>query len=220
MAYVTNQASPQSWQGTPRAGAAPAITMTLLRVVVGVIMMVHGFQKLTDIDGFQAHVAQLGMPLPATFALLAIAAEFLGGLGLIVGLLTRVAAFGVFCTMAIAVFVVHWDNGLLASNKGFEYPLTLLCAALFFVASGAGPLSLDAWLGRFLGKRVASVPHTPDPMYERPVVAPVVAPVSAVKATDAEVINSVDEASMGSFVASDPPARSAHSLRDHIRPPR
>src|SRR5687768_2649146 len=103
-------------------GSATAVTMTILRVVVGVIMTVHGFQKLSDLGATEANFANMGMPLPAVAVLLATAGEFLGGLGLIFGLLTRIAAFGVFCTMAVAVFFVHLTNGLLASNNGFEYP--------------------------------------------------------------------------------------------------
>lgn len=182
--------------------SATALTMTILRVAVGVIMTVHGFQKLTDLAATEANFANMGIPLPAVSALLATAGEFLGGLGLIVGLLTRIAAFGVFCTMAVAVFVVHLPNGLLASNNGFEYPLTLLCAAFFFIAAGAGPFSLDAWLGRVIGARhkqlalqSATVIVTPAPHHD-------------------EVIDAVDEAGEESFPASDPPARSAHSQRD------
>jgi putative oxidoreductase len=109
-----------------------------------------------NIDGLQAHIAQLGMPMPATFGMLAIAAEFLGGLGLIAGLLTRIAAFGVFCTMAVAIYLVHLPHGLMASNNGFELPLLLLCSALFFIASGAGPFSVDAWLGSLVHRRRAT----------------------------------------------------------------
>jgi putative oxidoreductase len=165
--------APTTYERTyERVGVAPAITMTILRVAVGVIMVAHGAQKLLDVDAWQANVDKLGMPMPATFALLAIAAEFLGGLGLIAGLLTRIAAFGAFCTMAVAIYLVHLPHGLMNSNNGFEYPLTLACTMLFFIASGAGPYSLDAWFGRMLHRRrdarvVASEPVLID---ERPAI--------------------------------------------------
>jgi putative oxidoreductase len=187
-------------------GSATALTMTILRVVAGVIMTVHGFQKLSDLAATERNFADMGMPWPAVMVLLATAGEFLCGLGLIFGLLTRIAAFGVFCTMAVAVFFVHLPNGLLASNNGFEYPLTLMCAALFFIAAGGGPISLDAWFGRFMGDRRA-----------RPALQSATVIVTPAPHDEHYEPDSVDEAGEGSFPASDPPARAAHSLRDPIR---
>jgi len=191
----------------PFPDAVTGFAMLMLRVAVGVIMTVHGFQKLTDIPAWQSQVESLGMPLPSLFALFAIAGEFLGGLGLIFGLLTRIAAFGVFCSMATAIVLVHLPHGLLAKDNGFEYPLTLLCSAFFFIAAGAGPVSLDAWFGRFLHHR-ASRPA---------VVQPMPAPVRIVSRPSERALDPIDEAGEESFPASDPPARSAHSLRDHVR---
>lgn len=190
-------------------GTATALTMTILRVTIGVIMAVHGFQKLTDLAATESNFANMGMPWPAVSALLATAGEFLGGLGLIAGLLTRIAAFGVFCTMAVAVFFVHLPNGLLASNNGFEYPLTLMCTAFFFIAAGGGPISLDAWLGRFTRERRAR------PALQSATV--IVTPAPHDEHDDRHGPDAVDEAGQESFPASDPPARSAHSQRDHLR---
>lgn len=125
--------------------------LTLLRATVGVIMATHGWMKLTDIAGTQRGFEQIGIPLPGVAAYLATVAEFLGGLGLIVGLLTPIAAFGVLVVMLVAIFAVHWPNGLLAQRGGFEYPLVLAAVALFFMLRGAGPLSMDAWLARRRG---------------------------------------------------------------------
>ncbi len=122
------------------------LTWTLLRVVVGLIMAVHGWMKAEDITAWAGNLEAMGVPLPTLNAYLSIAGELLGGLGLMVGLLTPVAALGVVGTMAVAVFVVHFPNGLLAQKNGFEYPLTLLCAGLFFLVNGAGSWSLDAWI--------------------------------------------------------------------------
>lgn len=116
---------------------------TILRVVVGFIMAAHGWQKVQDVGAFAGNLEQMGFPLPLFNAYLATAGELLGGLGLMLGLITRLAAFGVFATMAVAVFGVHLPNGLFAKDGGFEYPITLLVVALFFMANGAGPYSLD-----------------------------------------------------------------------------
>jgi len=96
------------------------------------------------------------MGIPAAFALLAIAAEFLGSLGLFVGLLARVAAFGIFCEMAVAVAMVHskvgffmnWFGQMPAGNEGFEYHILAMALAYAVMVRGAGPVSLDRILSR------------------------------------------------------------------------
>jgi putative oxidoreductase len=135
----------------PTQRAAEISAVTLLRVVVGVIMIAHGWQKLMDYGGWHAQVVQLGIPVPDVTAALGLAGELLGGAGLLLGCLTRIAAFGVFATMAVAILSVHLRNGLLMQNNGFEFPLVLLCSALYFLAAGAGPISIDALIG--LGAR-------------------------------------------------------------------
>lgn len=150
-----------------------ASTYTLLRVVVGVVMTAHGSQKLLDLAAFRAQVSQLGIPFPEIAAPLAMAGEFLGGLGLIVGLLTPIAALGVLATMIVAILSVHIGNGLFAQNGGFEYPLTLASAALCFLVNGAGPFSFDAVLARGVGKsRNLKLFDGRDPLFEPGVSRP------------------------------------------------
>ena len=117
--------------------------LTALRVSTGIVMIVHGWMKATDYSGWVSNVGSMGMPLPEVMAPLAIAGELGGGVGLLLGLLTPLAALGVLSTMAFAIGFVHLGNGLLAKNGGFEYPLTIAMVSLFFVARGAGPISLD-----------------------------------------------------------------------------
>jgi putative oxidoreductase len=87
--------------------------------------------------------------IPASFAVLAIAAEFLGGLGLIFGLFTRVAAFGIFCNMAVAVAMIHHQFGLFMNwtgtqkEEGFEFHLLALAITVFLMIRGAGAVSAD-----------------------------------------------------------------------------
>ncbi|MCA9592438.1 MAG: DoxX family protein [Myxococcales bacterium] len=120
--------------------------MTILRIAAGTIMVAHGVQKLADPGMFTQAFASFGIPLPGLAVWLAIAGELAGGLGLLLGFLTRIAALGPLCTMLVAIASVHLGNGLFAANNGWEYPLTMLLVALVFVFRGAGPVSVDAML--------------------------------------------------------------------------
>src|SRR5260370_35101229 len=86
--------------------------ITILRLVLGVVFFAHGAQKALGWFGGYGFSGTMGfftgmMHIPAVFAFLAISAEFFGGLGLIFGLFTRVAAFGIFCNMLVAVALLH-----------------------------------------------------------------------------------------------------------------
>jgi putative oxidoreductase len=92
------------------------------------------------------------MHIPAPVAFLAIAAEFFGGLGLIFGLLTRVASFGIFCNMVVAVAMVHRQFGLFMNwtgtqkGEGYEYHFLVLAISAFLMIRGAGAASVDRML--------------------------------------------------------------------------
>ena len=128
--------------------AGAQLALAALRAAVGIIMVVHGWAKLTNLAGTAQSFDQLGMPAPQELVYLAIAGELFGGLGMAAGLLTRIAALGPFCTMLVAIFTVHAHHGLLAKNGGFEYPLVLLLVSGFFAVNGGGRFSLDAALDR------------------------------------------------------------------------
>jgi len=132
---------------------AVAGALMVLRVGVGAIFTVHGWAKLSDIAGTTQSFEHLALPAPQFLVYLAIAGELLGGLGLLVGLLTRVAALGPMCTMLVAILTVHLGHGLLAKNGGYEYPLVLLLVSGFFVVTGAGPWSVDALLQKRAERR-------------------------------------------------------------------
>src|SRR5580698_9225309 len=88
----------------------------IVRLVLGVIFFAHGAQKMLGWFGGYGFTGTMGfftgvMHIPAPFAFLAIAAEFFGGLGLILGFLTRIAAFGIAVNMVVAVVMVHSSNG-------------------------------------------------------------------------------------------------------------
>jgi putative oxidoreductase len=137
--------------------------LTLLRVGVGLILVAHGWQKLSDVSGTIQAFAAMGVPAPAVATWLAIAGEFFGGLGLALGLLTPLSALGTGLVMVFAIAFVHMGKGLFAQQGGWEYPLTLLLVSVFFIARGAGPISADEVLRQARAGRT----RTPPPFVER-----------------------------------------------------
>jgi putative oxidoreductase len=127
---------------------AATLALTVLRVAVGAILVAHGWEKLSDIQGTAASFARLGIPAPEVSVYLAILGELFGGLGLALGALTPLAAMGPVLVLAGAIWFVHRDSGLFNRNGGWEFPLTLLLVSLYFAVHGAGPLSVDALVAR------------------------------------------------------------------------
>lgn len=127
-----------------------------LRVPVGIIFAAHGAQKLfgwfggNGLEGTGAWMESIGLTPGVVMALLAGSAEFFGGVALILGLLTRPAAAALSFAMLIAIFSVHFQNGLFLSNNGYEFGLALLAASVALLFSGAGKLSVDAIVNRKL----------------------------------------------------------------------
>lgn len=127
--------------------------ITLLRLTLGVIFFAHGAQKMLGWFGGYGYSGTMhaftGSGVPVPLAFLAIAAEFFGGLGLIFGLLGRVAAFGIGANMVVAIATVHAKNGLFMNwygnqkGEGFEYHLLVLAIVLAIIIRGSGALSLD-----------------------------------------------------------------------------
>jgi putative oxidoreductase len=132
-----------------RNRAASVLALTLLRVAVGGIFVVHGAMKLDDVAGTAAGFAKAGIPAPEVMVYFAILGELFGGLGLLLGALTPLAAMGPVLVMAGAIWFVHRGHGMLNQNHGWEWPLTLLLVALFFAAHGPGPISVDELAARF-----------------------------------------------------------------------
>ncbi len=127
--------------------------ITLMRLVLGVIFFAHGAQKMLGWFGGYAYAGTMhfftASGIPAPLAFLAIAAEFFGSLGLIFGLLGRVAAFGISVNMLVAIAAVHAKNGLFMNwagnqrGEGFEYHLLVLAITLAIIIRGSGAFSLD-----------------------------------------------------------------------------
>ena len=130
------------------------VVVFILRILLGIVFFPHGMQKLFGWFGGYGFTASLGfftgkMGIPAVFAFLAIMAEGLGSIGLIVGLLTRVAAFGIAVNMAVAVYMIHWQNGFFMNwfgnqkGEGFEYHILVIAIAVVLMIRGGGKWSID-----------------------------------------------------------------------------
>ena len=131
----------------------------ILRLVLGIVFFAHGAQKLLGWfggPGFSGTIAMFSgyLHIPAPLAFLAIAAEFFGGLGLILGFLTRIAAFGISVNMLVAVAIVHRSFGFFMNwtgsqkGEGFEYHLLVLAITAYLMIRGAGALSVDRAIAR------------------------------------------------------------------------
>jgi putative oxidoreductase len=123
--------------------------ITVLRIIVGIIFMAHGSQKLFGmfggygLEGTGQYMASLGLNPGYLMALLSGSAEFFGGLALFLGLLARPAAVVLIVMLVVAILSVHIHNGLFMANNGFEFGLALLGAAIAVLIEGAGRVSLD-----------------------------------------------------------------------------
>lgn len=126
----------------------------LLRLALGLVMFPHGAQKMLGWFGGYGFTGTMGfftgtMGIPAVFAFLAILAEFAGALGLISGLLTRIAAFGIASVMTVAVLTSHLGNGFFMNwmgnqkGEGFEYHILAIALAVAVMIRGGGAYSID-----------------------------------------------------------------------------
>ena len=121
--------------------------MLPLRIVVGLVFLMHGAQKLFVFGpgGTADIMGKLGLPLPLVSATVVIAVELLGGLAILLGVFARVAGALLAFEMVIAILVARVHGGFFAPY-GYEFELTLLGASLTFALNGPGRMSLeDIW---------------------------------------------------------------------------
>lgn len=134
---------------TPKSPA-----LAVVRVALGVVTFAHGAQKALGWFGGNGPSGTIGffdqaLGVPAALTVLVIAAEFLGGLGLIVGALGRVAAAGVIAVMLGAVGLVHFQNGFFMNwsgqqaGQGFEFHFLVIAMAVAVMLRGSGAFSVD-----------------------------------------------------------------------------
>ena len=117
------------------------LALLLMRLTLGAIMVVHGYHK---VFGGLHHHAQMvaGLGLPAWLGYVSSFTEFLGGLLVLAGLFTRAAAFAICINLAVAIWKVHWHNGL-TGDHGIEFPLTAATLAFALIFFGGGPVAMD-----------------------------------------------------------------------------
>ena len=156
-----------------------ALAPTLVRVGVGSAMVVNGAGKVfgigpraVGIDAFAAYLASLGLPAPMFFSWAAALAEFGGGLLLLLGLFTRVAALFIAVTMLVAALLVHVPSGFPTTSVGTaytigEYTWVLIATSVSLIISGPGRYSLEraVWGREWLPRRFAAraPPAEPEP---------------------------------------------------------
>jgi putative oxidoreductase len=143
-----------------------SVATAILRLVLGIVFFAHGAQKMLGWFGGFGFAGTMGfftgmMHIPAPLAFLAIAAEFFGGIGLILGFLTRIAAFGIGVNMLVAIMTVHHTFGFFMNwtgtqkGEGFEFHLLVLAMVASLIIRGGGAFSIDRLLTVSAPSRIA-----------------------------------------------------------------
>jgi putative oxidoreductase len=172
--------------------------LLVVRCMLGVVFVYHGSQKLfgwfdgPGLAGFTSFLNQLQVPWPAYATVLVAAVEFLGGVGLVLGMWTRIASLLLAATMGVAIALVHRDTFSVQRN-GMEYPLTLAVCMLGLAISGPGKISFGRWLSNWKSKRAsregAVLPSTAAP--RRSVASP--AATSTARATNTNATSELSQ---------------------------
>src|SRR5688572_29639840 len=133
----------------------------VLRVVLGVVFFPHGAQKVFGWFGGYGYAGTMGfftqvLGIPAFFGFLAIVAEFAGAIALVFGFMTRLAAFGIAGTMAVAMATVHWQHGFFMNwfgkqaGEGYQFDLLVIAMGTALMILGGGKWSVDRVVARRL----------------------------------------------------------------------
>lgn len=136
-----------------RSASPTDIGLFVIRLMLAVVFLYHGSQKLfgafggPGIDGFAGYLGSMSVPMPKVSAIMAACTEFLGGVVLLVGTGTRIAALPMIITMLTAFFTAH-KGAFDVQKGGGEYPLTLAAVILGLALAGPGRLSIGSLLKR------------------------------------------------------------------------
>src|SRR5256885_7486063 len=141
---------------------------TFLRLALGIVIFPHGAQKVLGWFGgygFNATLQGMSKMMPSALVVLVMIAEFFGSLGLILGFLTRIAAFGIACVMVGAILTVHGKFGFFMNwmgkqpGEGFEYHLLAIAIAVALMTRGGGAASIDLALTRGSARTTPAMPR-------------------------------------------------------------
>lgn len=132
----------------------PGLAPFFLRLPLAIGFLAHGSQKMLGLFGGSGFEATMNMfthrmHIPPVFAFLAIASEFFGGIGLLIGFLSRIAALGVLCNMLVAIWLVAGQYGFFINwsgkqkGEGIEYHLLAIGMSLAIMILGSGSFSVD-----------------------------------------------------------------------------
>ncbi|WP_324653433.1 DoxX family protein [Georgenia sp. H159] len=150
----------------PGSASTTVLDAALLisRVAIGLILFVHGWQKLTEftLAGTAAFFGDMGVPAAEAAAVFVTVVELVGGAALILGLLTPLMAALNMVSLLGAFFIVHAPNGLFVENNGYELVLALLAGLLLLVVLGGGRFSVDGLIGRRLERTTEPQPVAVD----------------------------------------------------------
>ncbi|HEU0013139.1 MAG TPA: DoxX family protein [Longimicrobium sp.] len=132
--------------------------LLVLRVVLGIVMFMHGYQKVFEmgVGGVEQFFGSLGLPVPGISALLVSYLELVGGALLVLGVATRLLGLAFAFELLVALFTAHLSKGFYSQDGGYELVLMLAAAALALALTGPGAWSVDAAVGR--RRRVAAEP--------------------------------------------------------------
>ncbi len=115
--------------------------LLVLRLALGAILIAHGYSKV--FGGLKGHMSFVGsLGLPSWMGVLSAGTEFFGGILIVLGLLTRLAGLAVAVEMCVAIWKVHFHNGLIGNN-GYQFPLMVGVAGFLLLFFGAGPIAID-----------------------------------------------------------------------------
>jgi putative oxidoreductase len=128
------------------------LALLVIRLVLGAIMIAHGYHKVWG--GFHHHMDMVGsLGIPRWMAYLSAGTEFFGGIAIVLGLFTRFFSLAFLIEMSVAIWKVHFKNGLTGTG-GFEFPLALAAIAFTLLCFDGGPWGLT-FGGRSGGARKA-----------------------------------------------------------------